>query len=569
MLPPLPLQTKPTLLRRWAVRVSALLTIIGTLLILLNEQPCPSIRDLQPHRLPSILGSYGFGLISTRVSSFSTEPSSDSKPRTPGYMFSIPDGRSPAIYDQDGELIWQERRNVPTQNLRVQTFRGQDYLTYWTKEPFGPGRYAMLDSSYTERFIVTPVGMVIDSLHDFTVTRHDTALIAAHYKRRADLSAIGGAVDGWILDGIFQEIDIVTGTLLYEWRAAEHVPIPNTLKALDNGEGTEDQPFDYFHLSGVDQGPSGDYLVSAGHMRSVMSVDASTGQVQWNLGGRANDFRGFDGRPIVDFTWPHNARWSENGTIMVMDKGGSAAGRSRGMTIQINPHTSQAVLRQVYRGPVEPKEPSDGDMQISQDTGNVLISWGGGCGLSEFTADGKLLSENHVRDPPSGVSFLRTVTPSRVSKHTWTGKPLTKPTAKTSRHGLQVHWNGATEVVEWQLDFKEPRLSSQADDSYPYHGIGRFKKTGFETLLGVPPLKGRTRYFLRVAAIDQQGQVLGYTDDVEWQQAWTGSELSQSQFRVLAGVCLFGALLTLLSTLHICLKSGRERTVLLLPLHKS
>jgi hypothetical protein len=138
------LQAKPTFLRRWTVRVSALLTIIGTLLLLLVEQPYPSIRDIQQYRLPSIFGSYNFSPIRTRVSSISAEQFPD-KSCAPGYIFSIPDGRSPTIFDQNGELVWQEKRNVLTQNLRVQTFRGQDYITYWTREPFGPGRYYMVN----------------------------------------------------------------------------------------------------------------------------------------------------------------------------------------------------------------------------------------------------------------------------------------------------------------------------------------------------------------------------------------------------------------------------------------
>lgn len=399
------------------------------------------------------------------------------------------------------------------------------------------------------------------------MTRRDTALIAAHYKRRADLSALGGPVEGWILDGIFQEIDIITGNLLYEWRAVEHMSIADTFKILDDGEGTENHPFDYFHISGVDQSPSGDYLVSSGHMRSVMSIDASTGEVQWSLGGRANDFRDFGDRPVVDFEWPHNVRvWAENGTVTVMDKGGPVT-RCRGMAVHIDPHTSLAVLQETYNGPTELYKLSDGDMQISQSTGNALISWGRGRGLSEFTSDGELLCDHRIINPLSVFGFSKIAAPSRASKHTWTGKPLTKPMIKISGHKLHVHWNGATEVAGWQLDLKEQRSSSEANAS-PYLEIGRYRKTGFETLLIAPPLKGKSRYFLRVAALDQQGQILGYTDDVEWQQAWTGSELSQSQFRVLAGVCVFGGLLTLLSTLHIRYKS-RERTVLLLPLHKS
>lgn len=145
MLPPR-LQTNPTYLRRWTVRASALLTIIGTLLLLLVEPPYPSVRDLLQYQLPSNFGSYHFGPIKAHVSPSSAELSSD-KPCSPGYLFSIPDGHSLTIHDQNGELIWQERRHVLTQNLRVQTFRGQDYLTYWVKEPFGPGRYYMVNLS--------------------------------------------------------------------------------------------------------------------------------------------------------------------------------------------------------------------------------------------------------------------------------------------------------------------------------------------------------------------------------------------------------------------------------------
>lgn len=407
---------------------------------------------------------------------------------------------------------------------------------------------------------------MVDSLRDFTVTRRGAALIAAHYKRRADLSAIGGPVDGWIMDGIFQEIDIVTGNLLYEWRATEHVSIADTFKMLDKGEGTEEHPFDYFHISGVDQSPSGDYLVSSGNLRSVMSVDPSTGRVQWNLGGRANTFRDFGDRPVVDFAWPHNARWDENETLIVMDKKVPGT-KFRAMAIQIHLHTTGAVLQHTYNAPTELKDLFDGDMQVSQTTENLLISWGAGRRLSEFTADGQALCDHHLPDPFSVFGFLKTATPSRVTKHAWTGKPLTKPTTKASGHGLHVYWNGATKVAGWQLDLKEQCPSSKADAA-PYHEIGRYRKTGFETVLEVPPLKGKSRYVLRVAALDQQGQILGYADAVEWQPAWTGSELSRSQFRILAGVCGFGGLLTLLSTLHIRYKS-RERTALSLPLHKS
>ena len=137
---PLRPHKKSTLLRRWTVRTGALLTIIGTLLLLLVDQPYPSIEALLQNRL---FGLCDFALTRPHVSSTTARLSSNQS-CTPGYIFTVPDDRSPTIFDQDGDLIWQENRHVLTQNLRVQTFHVQDYLTYWTKEGSGPGRYHMV-----------------------------------------------------------------------------------------------------------------------------------------------------------------------------------------------------------------------------------------------------------------------------------------------------------------------------------------------------------------------------------------------------------------------------------------
>lgn len=62
----------------------------------------------------------------------------------PGYIFVAPGGLSPMILDSRGDLVWTARSSAATENFRVQKYRGQDYLTYWLGEPFGPGYYYMV-----------------------------------------------------------------------------------------------------------------------------------------------------------------------------------------------------------------------------------------------------------------------------------------------------------------------------------------------------------------------------------------------------------------------------------------
>lgn len=407
-------------------------------------------------------------------------------------------------------------------------------------------------------------------MHDFTVTYRDTALISAHYKRRADLSSMGGPTDGWILDAMFQEIDIVTGNLLYEWRASEHMPVTTTMRNLEDGEGVEARPFDYFRINSVNQKPSGDFLISAGHLHAVICIDGSTGQVKWSLGGRDNSFRDVSERPDVELSWPQNALSMGSETLIVMDGGEkethSSTPNNRGLEIHVNAQTGRAAVRQIYSGPEDPHHYFSGDLWISRDTKSFFVTWGGGTGFIEYSADGELLCNNRLPDNVRTPAHSKSSVPSPIFKSTWTGRPSVMPVARRSGHGLLVHWNGATEVTEWQLQVRTTHAISEPGTPH-YQHVGRYIKTGFETLLDIPPFQGNSHHF-RVAALDRQGLVIGYTRDVEWQQAWTGSELSQSQLIILAGVCLFGGLLTIVSTLHICSKN-QDREVSLLPSYEA
>ena len=59
--------------------------------------------------------------------------------------------------------------------------------------------------------------------------------------------------------------------------------------------------YDYFHMNNVTPLTDGNYLVSARHTQTVMKIDATNGDVLWQMGkGRANEFTFIDD-PITAF----------------------------------------------------------------------------------------------------------------------------------------------------------------------------------------------------------------------------------------------------------------------------
>ena len=82
-----------------------------------------------------------------------------------------------------------------------------------------------MDSTYSVVTSVQPgLGKTGTDVHEFTVLPDGTALTTIFQPTQYDLSAYGVLQPvGWVLQGIFQEIDIQTGEVLFEWQSIEHV----------------------------------------------------------------------------------------------------------------------------------------------------------------------------------------------------------------------------------------------------------------------------------------------------------------------------------------------------------
>ena len=408
-----------------------------------------------------------------------------------------------AILDRDGEPLWlqgvdglEEGRDY-VQNALVQTYEGEPVLTWWEgvdRWSWGHGDVVIADSSYREIHRVSAAGGLAEDgadFHEFRITDDDTMLWVAYVPTPADLSEIGGPQDGWVLDGVVQEVDIASGELLFEWSALDHVPVTDTIadffadRAVDDPLGTREDPVDYFHINSVAVDDDGSLLISARATHAVYSIDAETGDVNWTLGGKASDF---DLSDDAYFSWQHDAQREDDGTIRIFDNAATPAYRddSRVLWLALDEEAGEATIARQ----IDPPEPRLSDYMANAErlpNGNLFVGWGWEHFYSEYTADGELvLDATHA--PFDSY---------RAYSAEWTGTPSEPPALVVDDDGAHVSWNGATEVAQWRV------LAGADEDTMTEQAV--VDRDGFETVI---PLPGDAPHVV-VEALDASGEVIG------------------------------------------------------------
>lgn len=406
--------------------------------------------------------------------------------------------------------------------------------------------FAQLNSHYEEVYIIRGANGLHGDLHEFQITRDDTALFAVYEILPADLREIGGPKNGWIYDGLFQEVDVETNKLLFQWRASEHFPFQESERDREEGDGdTEDNPWDFFHINSIDKDWRGNYLVSSRYMSSLAYIDGRTGAVLWKLGGKQISFLDMSDGAATNISWQHHARFQEeydtNTTrrISLFDNSsrgeGAPENTSRGLIVEINEEIMTVTLVQEYWNQVPISSQSQGSMQILEN-GNVLLGYGYSAAWTEFTADGETLCEVHFG--PQTQFHRGQVLSYRVFKQKWVGLPLTKPSVALSGTEAAVSWNGATEVVTWVLQGALPKGKESGDESVVavrgvedsekiglgFEFISAIPKSGFETIIPIPA--GTVYAKLRIIALDMKGITLGVTEALDWEPEEMNSEIA-------------------------------------------
>lgn len=442
---------------------------------------------------------------------------------------SVP-GDGPIILDMAGNLVWSAPSEFgdASANTKIQRYNGSDYLTFWAGEKLqesGLGSYFMLNSAYEVVHEVSAVGAGLHGdLHEFKITADGSALVTVYERVSVDLSntTSESAAGAMIVDGIFQEIDIASGHLIFEWRASEH--LDHSALEVSDGGTVADGSLDYFHINSIDKDSRGNYLVSLRHLHILIYVNGRSGEIIWTLGNQAGDFNDLSGGGATSFRWQHDARWisEEEGIISLFNNGiahdHNDATHSEGLIIQLDFNNWTATLQQSYTSLNSVGSPSQGDVQLMRETeDHVFIGWGASAVFSEHSLGGDLLCETHFG--ASWLFYFERVKSYRAFKtFNWKAIPTAwNPVAKIDGDEVFVSWNGATEVRYWSL---ERRLESNSSDDEPdFEEIKTVPKgSEFESSFKLPSTSAEVSY--RVAALDVEKQVLRFSNIIVYKKDW-------------------------------------------------
>jgi len=420
----------------------------------------------------------------------------------PGYIFVAPKGKvaqaGPMILDDRGQVVWFHPLGptIGVTDFRAQRYRGRPVLTWWRGRPpnGGDGNYTLFDDSYHRLMALQAGNGLIGDVHEFLITPRDTALLTIYNRKRLDLTSIGGPKDGWIWDGIVQELDVATGRVLFEWHSYPQIGLRESYSRPPPKQlGTKSFPYDYVHLNSVALDRDGNLLVSARNTHAIYKIGRRTGKIIWRLGGTNNDFRL---GPGVRFAWQHDARRQPDGTITLFDNEAEPkrGPQSRVLVLNVNERMRQAKLVRTYTHTPPLLSGNQGNAQFLPD-GHVVVGWGQRPYVTEFDRRGRVLLDLRI-----GGALTNNY---RAYRLRWVGRPAGPPAIAVERKVVYASWNGATEIARWQV------LVGNANDDFLV--VAAAAKTGFETAI---PFRAAGR-FIAVQALDRKGDVLGVSSTFE------------------------------------------------------
>jgi hypothetical protein len=409
----------------------------------------------------------------------------------------------PMMLDANGGLIWFKPlpKGARAADLRVQEYEGQPVLTWWQDPLVAAGQrdagIVVANSAYQDIKIVRAGNGYQPDLHAFAITPQGTALFTVYDAIRCNLSAHGGPADGAVADTLFQEIDLKTGLVRFEWHSLDHVALSASYMPIGSG-GTPVSPWDYFHINAVSK-PGASLLVDSRNTWAAYEVNAHTGQIEWRVGGKQSSFKM---APGASPAWQHDARQGPDDTITFFDNGGTPKvhTQSRGLVLQLNPTNMTATPLTSFTHPGKPLlAASQGDLQ-PQPGGDWMTGWGQEPYFSEFSPNGQLLFDAHL--PATYQSYT-------VLKFQWSGSPAQPPTIAvgSGAHGgatVYASWNGATAVAQWRV--------LGGADAHSLTPLTSAARSGFETAIALP---GAAPRYVAVQALGAQGQVLGTSAEAQ------------------------------------------------------
>ncbi|KAG4282650.1 hypothetical protein FPRO06_09323 [Fusarium proliferatum] len=417
------------------------------------------------------------------------------------------DKSGPAIFSsKDLSLVYADISYAKTFDARAQVKSGGKYLTF-----IEGGRCHAFDANYQKKWTVKieDLGTTQGSIHEFEfTTQGGTALMTAVQDVRYNLTALGGEMDGWLSDSIFQEVELETNRVTNVWRSFTHVNLTDTMvkyspkKTFMHGDG-----FDWFHIDSVSKTSKGHYLVSSRSLSAIILLQADSLNPQWVLGGKRNQFKDLSGGNATNFANQYDAKFVQGNESQIsffdnrVTTSGSCSGEncSRGVVVELDYEEMTVRLLHEFYHPQKISSGSGGSVQ-GLDNGNFLVGWGANPGITEHASNGTVVMDiqRGVIPQATGGDPDLDMSVYRAWKMEWIGRPPWGPSIAAAVPGneatnatIYVSWNGDTQVDRWEVYVGEDDKNATSSPRL----VANSSRFGFETeiLLETLPLPRSAR----------------------------------------------------------------------------
>jgi hypothetical protein len=286
------------------------------------------------------------------------------------------------IANNKGEPLFYRATSDPDWDFTIQP---TGVLTYGSNNE---GLHYLLNPSLQLIDSVSCGNEYLNDSHEIRMLPNGDIYLLADDYENIDMGKIvsGGDSDAVVLGSVLQELD-PQGNVIFQWRAIDHLKIGDAL-----GQDLTQSLVDPYHCNSIAFDTDGNILLSVRHFSAIVKINAQTGDIMWQLGGRNNQFTFVN--DSVGFSYQHSVRVLPNGDITLFDNGNLRLPPfSRAVEYKLDEAKKTATLVWQYSPDPEIFGQAMGYVQRLPN-GNTFIGWGydeGGMpAVTEVTPDGQI-----------------------------------------------------------------------------------------------------------------------------------------------------------------------------------
>jgi Arylsulfotransferase (ASST)/Bacterial Ig-like domain/Secretion system C-terminal sorting domain len=403
------------------------------------------------------------------------------------------------ILNNDGSLVKYKRTDWPALDFKVEP-NGQlsyaDIITLATG--YFAVRWIVMDTTLTTIDSVQCGNGYIADTHDFLILPNGHYLLFASDPEPVDMSQYGGNPNAIVIGAVIQELD-ASKNVVFQWRSWDYLPDTASYMSLTS------KTVDLIHGNAFDVDDNGNILFSSRHLSSIIKIDRQTGNIDWILGGKLNQFAFYNEHPSnapTYFSFQHDIRVMPDGDITLFDNGNQhlPTPYSRAVEYKLDELNKTATLVWEYRHTPDIFNAAMGNVQRLSN-GNTLIGWGA-AGANGSPVVTEVHSDNSIA---LEISLPAGQTSYRVYKFPWASG---LSSASVSQEVIQFNtypFNSLNDTTGITITFNQLNSSLYANvtvTKYDYSPVNPLFKTTAPVML--------SNYF----NISNLG-VTSYTGDVE------------------------------------------------------